>query len=294
MPNLRLKLKTDLSSFRRIAIGTWRTAYDPSVYGTLKLRADPIMTYVEEFRRRTGKRLTLSHVMAKAVAITLSEMPDANAILRFNKIYLREDIGVFFQVAMEDPVTGEIDLSGATLFDAHVKSIEQIVDEFEERVRKVKQGKDKELEGTRSTFKKIPAFFLNTFLDLLGFLSFKLNLDLRFVGIPKDPFGSAMVTNIGSLGLDEAYVPLVPYSHVPLLLALGTVQEEAVVQDGVLVPAKILRVFATFDHRVLDGMHASRMAKTLRRLFEDPEAGFGPLPARQNASAVAPSNVHTP
>ena len=97
MPNLSLKRKPNLSSFRRIAIGTWRDAYDPSVYGTLELRAEKVIDYVEAFRERTGKHLTLSHVMAKAVAITLSEMPDANAILRFNHIYLRDEIGVFFQ-----------------------------------------------------------------------------------------------------------------------------------------------------------------------------------------------------
>ena len=45
------------------------------------------------------------------MGMVLHEMPDANAILRFNRIYLREDIGVFFQVAMEDPQTGELDLS---------------------------------------------------------------------------------------------------------------------------------------------------------------------------------------
>ena len=32
-----------------------------------------------------------------------------------------------------------------------------------------------------------------------------------------------MITNIGSIGLDQAYVPLVPYSRVPILIALGAV-----------------------------------------------------------------------
>ena len=273
MPNLRLRKKEHLSSFRKIAIGTWRTAYDPSVYGTLKLRADLIVAYIEEFRRRTGKRLTLSHVMAKAVAITLHQMPDANAILRFNRIYLREDIGVFFQVAMEDKDTGEIDLSGATVFEAHTKSLEQIVDEFQAKVDTVKAGKDKELEGTRSAFKSIPYFLLNTVTSLLGLLLYTFNLDLRFAGVPRDAFGSAMVTNIGSLGLEEGYVPLVPYSRVPLLLAVGAVQREPVVDGDAIVPGQVLRVFATFDHRVLDGMHAAQMAKTLKRLFDDPAAG---------------------
>ena len=70
MPNLRLKKKENLSSFRKIAIGTWRTAYDPSVYGQLRLRADAMLAYIEEFRRRTGKKLTISHVMAKATALS--------------------------------------------------------------------------------------------------------------------------------------------------------------------------------------------------------------------------------
>lgn len=278
MPNLALSPKQNLSSFRRIAIGTWRNAYDPSVYGTLALPADPVLRYLEAFRARTGKRATLSHLMAKAMAITLAEMPDANAILRFNRIYLRRDIGVFFQVALEDEVTGEIDLSGATLFDAHRKSLLEIVEEFEKKVGTVRKGEDKNLEGSRSLFKRIPFALLNTVLDLIGWLSFTLNLDLRWAGIPKDPFGSVMVTNIGSLGLEEAYVPLVPYSRVPLLIALGAVKEEAVVEDGQIVPRRVVRAFATFDHRVLDGMHAARMSKTLRRIFADPEKELGALP----------------
>lgn len=278
MPNLALTPKENLSSFRRIAIGTWRTTYDPTVYGTLALRGDRVMAYLDDFRKRTGKRVTLSHLMAKAVAMTLAEMPDANAILRWNRIYLRKDIGVFFQVAMEDEKTGEIDLSGATIFDAHTKTLLEIVEEFEKKVGAVRKREDKNLEGSRNLFKSIPFFLLNSMLDLIGWLSFTLNLDLRWAGIPKDPFGSVMITNIGSLGLEEAYVPLVPYSRVPLLIALGQVKDEPVVEDGQIVPAKIVRAFATFDHRVLDGMHAAKMSKTLKRIFADPEKELGPLP----------------
>ncbi len=279
MPNLRLRRKDNLSSFRKMALGTWKTVGDPSVYGTVRLRAEPIVAYIETFRERTGKRLTLTHVMAKAVGLVLAAMPDANAILRRNRIYLREDIGVFFQVAMEDAETGELDLSGATVFDPHQKTVEEIYDEFSARVSKVKRGQDKELEGTRSSFKRMPYRFVRWVVEALGYLCFELNLDLRWAGVPRDPFGSAMVTNIGSLGLEEAYVPLVPYSHVPLLLAVGAIQDEAVVENGALLPGKVFRVCATFDHRVLDGVHASTMSKHLARIFADPEKSLGPLPA---------------
>lgn len=291
MPNLNLTEKTNLSSFRRIAIGTWTTTKDPSVYGQIALRADKMLAYIEALKQRTGKRITLSHVMARAVGIVLHEMPDANAILRFNKIYLREQIGVFFQVALEDPNTGEIDLSGATVFDTHKKSVVEIVEDFEAKVGAVRSLKDKSLEQTRSTFKSIPAFLLNWILDMMSLFMYTLNLDMRKFGLPRDPFGSVMITNIGSLGLEEAYVPLVPYSKVPLLLALGALKDEAVVDNGVIGIAKVLRVCATFDHRVLDGMHASKMAKTLQRIFADPEGELGALPA---ASTSAPLEVTSP
>ena len=277
MPNLRLKKKKKMSTFRRIALGSWRTVGDPSVYGSLTLRMDEALRYIEYFREKTGKRLTLSHMMAKAMAVVFEKMPDANAVLRYNRIYLREDISVFFQVALEDPNTGEIDLSGTTIHNANNKSLIEIVDEFSTMVQKVKKGKDQELEKSRSLFKKIPLFTVKYLLNLLSFLLVTLNMDLRLFGVPKDPFGSVLITNIGSLGLESAYVPLVPYTRVPLLLAMGAVREEPVVEEGEVVVGKVMRVFATFDHRVLDGAHAAVMSKTLRAWMEDPFHHFGAI-----------------
>ncbi|PIW02175.1 MAG: 2-oxo acid dehydrogenase [Deltaproteobacteria bacterium CG_4_9_14_3_um_filter_63_12] len=285
MPNLKLKQKKNLSSFRRIAIGTWKTVGDPSVYGSLTLKMGKALEYLDRFREVTGKRVTLSHMMAKAVASVLEKMPDANAILRWNRIYLRDDIGVFFQVAMNDPVTGEIDLSGATIHSCNTKNLEQIYDDFAGQVEKVRAGKDKELENTRSTFKKIPFFLLNFVLTLIGFLAYTLNLNLKWAGVPNDAFGSVMVTNIGVLGLEEAYVPLVPYSRVPLLIAMGAVKDDVVIVDGEVKVEKVMKLFATFDHRVLDGTHAAIMAKTLKTCFENPFEFFDSLEGRSTATA---------
>jgi pyruvate/2-oxoglutarate dehydrogenase complex dihydrolipoamide acyltransferase (E2) component len=279
MPNLALTRKTNLSSFRKIAIGTWKDAKDPSVYGCLEIRMDETLAYIDAFRAHTGKRLTLTHLMAKAVGKVLAEMPDANAILRYNHIYMRETVDVFFQVAMEDPVTKQIDLSGVTVRNADKKTIAEIVDEFEAAATKVRAGKDTEKEATRSNFKLMPHFMLMPMLDLISFLLYTLNLDLRWAGLPRDPFGSAMVTNVGSLGLEEAYVPLVPYSKVPLLVAMGAVRKVPIVtEDDRIVVGKVMKLFATFDHRILDGAHASKMARVLKATFADPWTHFDPVP----------------
>jgi pyruvate/2-oxoglutarate dehydrogenase complex dihydrolipoamide acyltransferase (E2) component len=286
MPNLKLRRKSDLSSFRKMALGTWHTAYDPSVYGSLTLRMEEAERYLADFRRATGKRLTFSHMMAKAAGAALEAMPDANAILRLGRIYLRERIGIFFQVVLEDPATGEIDLSGATIFEPEQKSLEAILDEFAERTARVRGGRDRK-DGARGLFKRAPGLAVGPLLETIGFLGYTLNLDLEKLGVPNDAFGSMMITNIGSLGLEEAYPPLVPYTRVPIVLAMGAVQDAPVVEDGAVVPGRVMKVCATFDHRVIDGAHAAVMVRTLRRWMEDPFGHFDPIAADHQGAQPA-------
>ena len=278
MPNLELVPEEELSTFRRIALGTWRTTYDPSVYGSLTLHMDRALEYIAAFREATGRRVTVTHMMARAAAAVLERVPDANAILRLGRIWRRQKIGVFFQVAMEDPVTGKIDLSGATIHEPEQKSLVQICDELESRFAKVRKYADGALAKSRNLLMRLPLRAMGPMLDLTAFASYTLNLDLSWAGIPRDAFGSVMITNVGSLGLEEAYVPLVPYSRVPLLIALGAIRDTPIAaHDGSVVIGKTMKVCATFDHRILDGAHASAMAKTLRAWMEHPFEHFDKL-----------------
>lgn len=274
MPNLELTPKKHMSSMRKISMGTWKTVGDPSVYGAMDIDVTDTVRYIAEFREKTGRHLTLSHMMCKVMGAVYTEMPDANAILRLGKIYERKRIGAFFQVALEDKETGEMDLSGATVMDPEKKNLIEIMDDFDSKVRKVRRGEDKELEKSRSLFKRMPNWVVRYVLNLVSFLCYTLNLDMRWAGLPQDAFGSMMITNVGSLGLQEAYVPLVPYSRVPLLLALGKVADRPAVKNGEIVIIKNLHLSVTFDHRILDGMHAAKMSKVVTKWLENPYEHF--------------------
>src|SRR5439155_14854547 len=145
-----------------------------------------------------------------------------------------------------------IDLSGMVMHDVDAKSLVEICDEFARQVELVRQRKDKALERTRQTMSRVPAFFLRWSLRVLSFFAYTLNLNLTMFGVPRDAFGSIMITNIGSLGLDVAYPPLVPYSRVPILLAIGAVREAPVADGDRVVVGKVMNVSVTFDHRFID------------------------------------------
>ncbi|QRO00813.1 2-oxo acid dehydrogenase subunit E2 [Archangium violaceum] len=275
MAHLELIPKENVSSFRKLAIGSWKTAYDPTVYGTMTLRMDKALAYIEAFRQKTGIRLTVTHLLAKAMAEALRRCPDANAILRFNKIYLRKRVTVSTLVVQTDG--GKVDLTSAKIDDAEQKTLREISAELEAAVQKVRQRRDEALEKSKGTIQKLPYMFLNFFTWLISFLMYTLNLDMTWAGMPRDAFGSAIITNVGSLGLDTAYVPLVPYTRVPIFIAPGAIKDAAVVENGKVVPGKIMNVNASFDHRFIDGFHAGILATTLREMLENPFEHFDKL-----------------
>ncbi|AKJ02181.1 pyruvate dehydrogenase E2 component (dihydrolipoamide acetyltransferase) [Archangium gephyra] len=289
MAHLELIPKENVSSFRKLAIGSWKTAYDPTVYGTMTLRMDKALAYIEAFRVKTGIRLTVTHLLAKAMAEALRRCPDANAILRFNRIYLRKRVTISTLVVQTDG--GKVDLTSAKIDDAEQKSLREIAAELEAAVQKVRQRKDEMLERGKGTIHKMPYAFLNFFTWLISFFMYTLNWDMTWAGMPRDAFGSAIITNVGSLGLDTAYVPLVPYTRVPIFIAPGAIKDAPVVENGKVVPGKLMNVNASFDHRFIDGFHASILANTFREMLENPFEHFDKL---DDVAPVIPADVKPP
>ena len=277
MAHLQLIPKKEVSSFRKMAIGTWQTAYDPTVYGTMRIRMDKALAYIERFREVHGVRLTVTHLVAKAVAEGLKRCPDANAILRFNKIYLRKQITLSVLVVQADQGDGKVDLTAARIEDADQKTLKALAAEMQETIDKVRNRKDQALEKGKGTIGMIPFMWMNMFLKLLGFLMYTLNIDLSFLGMPRDAFGGVTITNVGSLGLDIAYVPLVPYTNTPIFIAPGAVLDMPVVEDGKVIPGKVMSLNASFDHRFIDGFHAGVLAKTVKEMMENPFEKFDPV-----------------
>ena len=277
LKNLSLTAKSKYSPMRKIGLATWGFPGDPSVYGTISLRAEKVLNYMAEYKKQHRKPITLLQVLVKISGHVLQEVPDANSLIRFRRIYRRKQIGVFVQVFLKDPITNELDLSGVTLLHPEKKTLAEIIDEFQVRIKKVREGEENEFKQTRELFRHLPFWITRPILKISALLNYTFNLNLSLFGIPSDAFGSIMITNIASLGLEQAFVPLVPYSRIPMLIALGPVVEEPVVEKGEIVVGKVVRLHTTFDHRLLDGSHGAAMARALKKCFADPEKYLGEI-----------------
>jgi len=254
----------DASSFRRMAAAMWRSPRDPSIYGSMDIDATPALAFLA---RDHGVRLTITHLVARAVALALRAQPDLNAKVRFwGRLEQRSTIDVFVTVA-----TPGGDLSGARIERADGKSLLDLAREIAERAGRIRTGSDASYKKSRGMLKQLPWWLARPTTWLSDVLVNELHVDLAAQGMPRDPFGSAIVTSVGMFGIDSAFAPFVPLARCPMLILVPEVRPRPwAVGDRVEV-RPVLRLCATFDHRIIDGAAAGRFAARLHELFARPD-----------------------
>jgi pyruvate dehydrogenase E2 component (dihydrolipoamide acetyltransferase) len=86
---------------------------------------------------------------------------------------------------------------------------------------------------------------------------------------PEEYTGSTFsVSNLGMFGIDQ-FTAIINPPEVAIL-AIGSIEDKAVVIDGAVEVRKRLRVTMSCDHRVVDGAVGARFLQTLRRMIENP------------------------
>ena len=88
---------------------------------------------------------------------------------------------------------------------------------------------------------------------------------------PEEYTGSTFsVSNLGMFGIDQFTAIINPPEAG--ILAVGGIEQKAVVEDGDLIVRRRMRVTMSCDHRVIDGATGATFLQTLRRLMENPLA----------------------
>lgn len=264
-----------LSSWRRISLSAWERPSDPSVYGWLDLDVSRALVYLAEQSRDSNSKITLTHLVGKALALAIADVPDVNAIVRGGRhIYARATVDIFFQVAYESGGN----LSGAKVCEANRKSLDQIAAELTGRARAIRSNQSHELSRSDKSLGGVPPLLRKFAMRAIETAIYDWGLDLSKLGVPADGFGSAMVTNVGMFGLPHGFAPLVPFSRVPIVLTIGEVRDAAVVEQGEVVVRPVLSVGVTLDHRLLDGYQAGKLAQRFCEVMKDPQRALSGTP----------------
>jgi pyruvate dehydrogenase E2 component (dihydrolipoamide acetyltransferase) len=255
-----------MTTRRKMAIAAWGPPHEGNIYGKVTVDATNALRYLDEVQERTGEKVTVTHLVGKALASALEIEPTINGRIRFGRYVPHDQVSIAFLVSMPDGS----DLMKAKVDDVDTKTPADIARDLREQAERLRTGTDDDYNKSMGVVRKLPTQLLRPLLWLTGWLASSLGINAKPLGVTKFPFGSAIVTSVGMFGLDEAWVPPTPFARVPLYVLIGAIGDKAVVEDGELVSRPMLTVTATIDHRFIDGFQGGVLARAFRDAFEDP------------------------
>jgi pyruvate dehydrogenase E2 component (dihydrolipoamide acetyltransferase) len=227
-----------------------------------------VSSALETVRRAAerGEPVTFLALVVRALGRAIAEVPEAASMIRHGRIHPRETVDVFVHVDR-----GGRDLAGIKLEAVPELSAAEIASRIARRAASIREGDPSEpLLKSTSVTDRIPGWLLPLAIFLQDRLAHDFRVAVPWLGIQPDPFGVAMVTNVGSLGLDLAFPPIPPICRCSVVLALGRIEDRPWHVEGEVVIRPVVRIGVAIDHRLMDGAHAARLARRFRHHLEHP------------------------
>jgi pyruvate/2-oxoglutarate dehydrogenase complex dihydrolipoamide acyltransferase (E2) component len=193
-------------------------------------------------------------------------VPELNTYIKRGNVVLRDHIDVMVSVLLRDSKMGSVIIK-----DADTLTLAELVNVMADEVKKARQGHENKTMKMKDNLAKIPWPIRGWVINLLKTITFDWGFSFPALGLSANSFGSFVVSNIGSIGLDMGYPALFPSSNVSFVLILGGVNRKPAVVGEQVLPRTILSLGAALDHRVVDASHGGRLFKYLKNVVQNPE-----------------------
>lgn len=233
---------------------------------SVHLDTDVDMTRIQAHRAAagdSGRRYSVVGYLLYAAGRVLDRHPEANAVMApgWPRLLRRPRIvrfdGVTAKLALDRPVEGERTVLSALLPGLETASLREIQERID-RYQGEQAAELPEFKGVR----------------MLGRLPVPLGRAAFAVAL-RDPhrragaFGTVSVSSLGHRNVDGFHSA----GGTAVTLCAGRIVDRAVVRDGVVVAAPMMRLGLTFDHRVIDGATAADVLSDLHHTMENFDDG---------------------
>ena len=111
-------------------------------------------------------------------------------------------------------------------------SCTDICDTLRAGAERLHKGEDEDFKKSQGPLRILPTWLIRPVVWLTGWLTGSLGVGARPLGLEAFPFGAAVITSVGILGVDEGFVPPTPFARVPLYILIGAISDQPLAVDG--------------------------------------------------------------
>lgn len=267
LPRILLAVRGQKPSPRRkVAMALWHGPREGYIHAKLEVDVEEALAYVGWLREQTDQRVTITHLVGKAVGEVLATVPEFNRALVWDTLLPHDSVDLSILVALDD---GE-DVGWVKVEGVDHKSVGDIAAEVDGRAGVLRARGEKRGREGGVVERLLPVALLRPAMAVAGWYAAGLGGSLRGLGIDRYPFGGAVITNAATFDIDEVYDARTPFGHVSFNVVVCRVRQRPVVVDGQVEVRRCFNLCVNADHRIVDGAHLGRALNTLRSVIEEP------------------------
>lgn len=255
------------TEWRKVAAAVYHKPVDSKIFGSVELDVTELEQYITQ-KRQEGLKITLTHILLLAIARAFrDEVPEFNCYIRRGSVVPRDQISASLSVLIHR----DTQMGSVLVNQADQLNLRQLSTFLETEIAHSRKGKEHKTMQLKSILAAIPWPFRGWILGFLKRISIDWGFYMPALGISPNNFGSFVLSNIGSVGLDMGFPALLPSSNVSVVLVMGSVNTKPGVVNGQVVPRRIMNLGAALDHRVVDAMHGGKLFRYIKRIIRNPE-----------------------
>jgi len=234
---------------------------DSSFYFNHTITLTKTLTWINNYNQKSPHKLTLLQLAMIALAKVLYERPQLNRYVSGHRFYQRH--GVAISISLKKSLQDGAKIVLIKIPVVMNQTIAEILAKLETLLGEGKSDQDILQEKETRWLLRLPVFLIRALLKLVKILEHWHLLPSFFVD--NDPFyASAIIANLGSVGLDAGYHHLFEHGNCPLFGVLGRMNH-----DDNNVPRVDIKW--TFDERIDDGLSCALSLELFKKYLEGPE-----------------------
>ncbi len=252
------------NEWRKVASAMYIKPVDSKILGSVEVDVSNLEKYISE-KRKQGLKITPTHIFTLIFARGLkTEVPELNSYVRRGKIVGKDSVDAMISVLLQ----GE-EMSSVKVPSAEKMNLEDLSDFLKTSIQETRSGNENKAMRKKGMLAKIPWPFRRMVYLLIKLIT--INWGLSIGGISASNYGSFVIANIGTIGLDVGYPALFPSSNVAIVITLGNIRKKAVVINDKVEVRKVMTLGAAMDHRVVDASHGGKLFRFTRQMLRTPE-----------------------
>jgi pyruvate dehydrogenase E2 component (dihydrolipoamide acetyltransferase) len=254
------------NNWRKVASTIYKKPSDSKIFGLVELDVTELERYVNE-KRKEGIKTTLTYLITLIIGRAIrQEVPELNTYVKRGKIVQRKQVDSTVSVLLPGGQMGSVKVENADQM-----TTDEISQWIADNIRNSRKGNENDTMQSKSLLANLPWPFRQWLFKIYKLITINWGISVPGIGLDSNSFGSYIVSNIGTVGLDTGYGSLLPSSNISFVFILGTIDKKPVVINDEIVIRRVMWLSATLDHRVVDGSHGGRLFRFIKQMAKNPE-----------------------